>query len=267
MSTSPTLVPVQLVNPTGSSSGQAIVSTGSSSAPAWGGIGVNGIAPIAANTVIGNATNSSASPTALAIPSCSGTGGALQWAAGTGFTCEVNIFASPPSTGYGSTTAAPVSATTISASSTITPSQTNGIVGTTTNNNANSGSYGEYLTGTTTGSSATSGTSLNAASVSLTAGDWDVTGIIQTVPGTGTTQTSIATGISTQSATIQNITGSFQNTQNMSLNFSASAQINLTAPVTRISIASTTTIYLVAYVVFGVSTLSVDGFIRARRIR
>lgn len=34
---SATTVPVQLLNPTGSTSGQAIVSTGPSSAPAWGG--------------------------------------------------------------------------------------------------------------------------------------------------------------------------------------------------------------------------------------
>jgi hypothetical protein len=60
-----TLVPVQLLNPTGSSSGQAIVSSGSSSAPAWGGVGLNGIAAIPANTVLGNATGSSASPTAI----------------------------------------------------------------------------------------------------------------------------------------------------------------------------------------------------------
>lgn len=35
---SATLVPIQLLNPTGSTSGQAIVSTGASSAPAWAGV-------------------------------------------------------------------------------------------------------------------------------------------------------------------------------------------------------------------------------------
>jgi hypothetical protein len=111
-----TLVPVQLLNPAGSTSGQAIVSTGASTAPAWGFIGASGIGSIAANTVLANATGSSAAPTAFAMPSCSASGGTLQWTSGTGFTCVSNAFASPPSTGYGSTTPEPVAATTLSAS-------------------------------------------------------------------------------------------------------------------------------------------------------
>jgi len=45
-----TTVPVQLLNPTGSSSGQAIVSTGASSAPAWGNVSaatLTGLVPTA----------------------------------------------------------------------------------------------------------------------------------------------------------------------------------------------------------------------------
>jgi hypothetical protein len=86
-----TTLPVQLINPTGSSSGQAIVSNGASSAPAWGGIGVNGIAAIAANTVLANATASSASPTAFSMPSCSSSTSVLQWASGTGFQCVTGL--------------------------------------------------------------------------------------------------------------------------------------------------------------------------------
>ncbi|WP_155630492.1 hypothetical protein [Burkholderia territorii] len=82
-----TYTPVQLLNPAGSSAGQAIVSTGSSSSPAWGGIGVNGIAAIAANTILANATGSSASPTAFAMPSCSTSNSALKYTSGTGITC------------------------------------------------------------------------------------------------------------------------------------------------------------------------------------
>lgn len=82
-----TTVPVQLLNPTGSTAGQAIVSTGASTAPAWGGVGLNGLAAQAANTVVANATGSSAAPTAIAMPSCSTAGTALQWTNGTGFIC------------------------------------------------------------------------------------------------------------------------------------------------------------------------------------
>ncbi len=96
-----TTVPVQLLNSAGSSVGQAIVSTGVSSAPAWGGVGVNGIAALAANTVLANATGSSASPTAFSMPSCSATGNALNWTSGTGFTCQTSLatLASPALTG------------------------------------------------------------------------------------------------------------------------------------------------------------------------
>jgi hypothetical protein len=86
-----TLSPITLLNPAGSSSGQAIVSTGASSAPAWGGIGVSGIAAIGANTVLANATGSSASPTAFSMPGCSGATSALGWASGSGFACNSSI--------------------------------------------------------------------------------------------------------------------------------------------------------------------------------
>lgn len=99
-----TLSPITLLNPSGSASGQAIVSTGSSSAPAWGGIGLNGIAAVAANTVLANATASSASPTAFAMPGCSAATNALTWTTSTGFTCNSAINAA---TLGGATFAAP----------------------------------------------------------------------------------------------------------------------------------------------------------------
>ncbi|AHI64094.1 hypothetical protein [Burkholderia thailandensis] len=86
-----TLAPIQLLNPAGSTSGQAIVSTGPSTAPAWGSIGAGSLSPIGANSVLANATGATASPTAVAMPSCSGTNNALRWTAGTGFTCASSI--------------------------------------------------------------------------------------------------------------------------------------------------------------------------------
>lgn len=46
------------------------------------------LATQAANTVIGNATGSTATPTALAMPSCSGASNALIWTSATGFGCN-----------------------------------------------------------------------------------------------------------------------------------------------------------------------------------
>lgn len=91
VSSATTLNPIQLLNPAGSTSGQAIVSTGASTAPAWGNVTLGGLQPIAANTVIGNATGSTASPTAIAVTGCNGAAQALQWTNGSGFGCNSAI--------------------------------------------------------------------------------------------------------------------------------------------------------------------------------
>jgi len=69
-----TTLPVQLINPTGSTSGQAIVSTGASSVPAW--------ASVNAATLSGNAIGTSGA----AVPLLSGTN---SWSG-------VNTFTAPP---------------------------------------------------------------------------------------------------------------------------------------------------------------------------
>jgi hypothetical protein len=143
------------------------------------------------------------------------------------------------------------------------PSQTAGIVGTTTNNNANAGSVGEYASNTGSGVALTSAVTANATSVSLTAGDWDVSGTVQFVPAGTTTIAGIASGISTTSATLGGV-GSFNSTQ--ATHTTGAAQMQST-PVLRLSLATTTTVYLVANSTFGVSTMSVNSLIRARRVR
>lgn len=85
-----TLAPIQMLNPAGSTSGQAILSTGPSTAPAWGNPSVGSLAAIAGNSVLANVTAASASPTAFAMPSCSTSTSALQYMSGTGFTCYAN---------------------------------------------------------------------------------------------------------------------------------------------------------------------------------
>ena len=59
----------------------------------------------------------------------------------------------------------------------ITPSTTNGIVGTTLGDNAVAGSVGEYVSSTVANNtvSFSNGTPLNVTSISLTAGDWEAT--------------------------------------------------------------------------------------------
>lgn len=151
-----TLSPIQLLNPAGSTAGQAILSTGASSAPAWGNVSIStltGVLPVAnggtnanaasgtaldnitgfsstgfltrtgagtyafqsttngitlanlvqgaANTVLANATGSTANFAAFSMPSCSAGGSALLWTSGTGFGCATGYatLASPTFTG------------------------------------------------------------------------------------------------------------------------------------------------------------------------
>jgi len=159
--------------------------------------------------------------------------------------------------------------TTLSATGNFTPSQTNGIVGTTTNNNANAGSVGEYVSSSlATGSSVSlsTGTGATVTSISLTAGDWDVSGNVAFTFGATTSFTFIGGGISTTAATLGGVNNQFQFTTASSAPGSA-IDMNWPTPTVRISIAGTTTVYLIAQANFSVSTLKAYGSIAARRVR
>lgn len=266
-----TLNPIQLLNPAGSTSGQAIVSTGSSSAPAWGGVGLNGIAAIAGNTLIGNATSSSAVPTAVPVSNCAGTSSALNYTSGTGFSCNGSINALTVSGNAIGTSGGTIpllsgvntwsGAQTFSAL--ITPSSTIGIKGTAGNDSANAGSIGEFATNSATGISMTSPSAANIASISLTAGDWDVIGNIAFNSGAGATPTTIDASLSTTSTTV----GPLGSRARIQATLATAGTEYLVTPVVRISVSSTTTVFLVAASTFSGGTLTCDGLIRARRVR
>lgn len=168
----------------------------------------------------------------------------------------------------GSLTNTPISGstgafTTLIATGIIMPNQTAGIQGTNTNNNANAGSVGEHITATGSTVTLTTGVSTNITSISLTAGDWEVTGSIAFVSGAGTIFNSLNAGLSSTSATLPL---SPLNSQ-LQATFSAGANQTLVAPSQRFLIASTTTVFLVANAGFTVATPVGTGTIRARRVR
>jgi hypothetical protein len=212
-----------------------------------------GGATFAAPGAIGSTTAASGAFTSL---SASGS------VSGSGFS---NYLASPPSIGGTSPNSAQF--TTVNMTGTITPSQTAGIVGTTTNNNANAGSVGEYIQSNVTGVAITSSTNSNITSISLTAGDWDVTGLMQTAPAGTTTTSAVSVGVSTTSAAFNTINVGLGNSKANQAPLAAGVYTSEIAPTTRISVASTTTVYLVGFVSYSVSTLTVSGQIRARRVR
>jgi len=136
--------------------------------------------------------------------------------------------------------------------------------GTTTNDNAAAGYIGEYVSAQVLSSSAvtfTTGVRANVTSLALTAGDWDVRGFLGILPSGGATATYEEGSFSDTSATIG------AEGARAIYTFSTTAQTEVSLPTTRFSVASTTTIYLVATSVFPSGTVKGFGQITARRIR
>ncbi|KFL51443.1 hypothetical protein JM78_23765 [Burkholderia pyrrocinia] len=281
-----TKVPVQLLDQTGSASGQSIVSTGPSTAPMWGNLSAGGLAPIAANTVLANPTGSSASPTAFAMPGCSGANSALRWTAGTGFTCAsgialtssgLNQFAPTTSaqlagaisdeTGTGTlvfNTNPTLAGATFSAI--LTPSSTAGIKATSTNDDANAGSVGEFPSPSNlSGVSLTSGAAANISSISLGAGDWDIQCVSQLSPSGATNTTAYGAGISITSGAYEGL-GTFTSIVGASWSGTTGAPA-VSTPVVRKKFTATTTVYCVSSASFSGGTMSAAGVMRARRPR
>ena len=222
--------------------GNALISGGVSTAPSWGKIGltthVSGTLPTANGGT--NLTSFTANGIVYASSSSAlATGSALTFD-GTNFVTTGSIKAS----------------------------QTTGYIGTTTNNNASAGSIGELVSSTVAanGVSMTTGTPVDVTSISLTAGDWDVSGIVGITNTLGTTTYSY---IQYSSSTTSAATGSLGQYGSLTTPSNIAAIVDFVAPIptTRYSLASTTTVYLVARAGFAVSNSFAYGVIRARRVR
>ena len=156
----------------------------------------------------------------------------------------------------------------------ITPSQTAGIVGTTTNNNANAGSIGEVVSSSVAVGSAVSLTNATGAftgktitSISLTAGDWDVFGVVGINMAPTTNFTASAGGINTVADTLNSAYEEETRFTYSATGFVPANVFSFAFPTTRVSIASTTTYYLIGYASFSISTATAFGRITARRMR
>lgn len=149
-------------------------------------------------------------------------------------------------------------------SSTVTPSQTAGIVGTTTNNNANAGAWGEYNEAKPAAVGMTTNVSANVASVSLGAGDWFVFGNAVCTAGTGDSITNLASGISTTSATLPGSTETaYSGTISVPAGLGAASQ----PPAQRFLLSTTTTVYLVGNIAHTGGTATCQGRISYWRRR
>lgn len=144
--------------------------------------------------------------------------------------------------------------------------------GTTTNDNACTGCVGEYQESQIISSSQislTTGTAADVTSKSLTAGDWDCSGNVR-FAGSGTTVTTDMIGwIATTSATLPtepNHGGLSRLQAGSGLSFT-NENVSLSVGPFRVSIASTTTVFLSAQSTFTTSTEFAYGALRCRRTR
>ena len=143
-----------------------------------------------------------------------------------------------------------------------------GIVGVTDGSDATAGNVGEYIF-SNVGNTAFP-TSVNYGdlrSISLTAGDWDVSGTMVTTTN-GSTLSQIELGISTTSG--NSGTGLTSAVNDIALLFGVSHTGSfdfITLPPYRISISVPTTVYLKYNATYSVATPAAAGVIRARRMR
>lgn len=140
--------------------------------------------------------------------------------------------------------------------------------GTVTNDNAATGGIGELLTAALAVGSATSlvtATAKTIVSVSLTAGDWDVDGVVNFLPAATTSLTELSAGASSTDNTL-GADGTFIG-DTIAAAVLGAVTLRKAIPTQRFSLASTTTVYLVGSATFTVSTLTAYGSIRARRVR
>jgi len=150
----------------------------------------------------------------------------------------------------------------------LTPSQTAGLVGTTTNNNAAAGAVGEFMSSivSSPGATLTTGAAANVTSLSLTAGDWDVWGEAWVSVGTGGSSGVIA-GLTTTSGVMPAAPLASVSRTSIIATLTSSQLQTLPAGKIRLSLAATTSVYLVALASFPSGTTTAFGSLSARRRR
>lgn len=140
--------------------------------------------------------------------------------------------------------------------------------GTATNDSAASGYIGEYIEATSTASTnvGTTGAYADYVSISLTAGDWDVTGLMRHI-NNGSTETTVFTALSAYSAntTTDHVVG----TNIISCTPpNGNSGMSIVIPVWRVSITGTATYYLKGAANYSAGTPQMSGGrISARRVR
>jgi len=166
----------------------------------------------------------------------------------------------------------PLSSNVISGSDALKVDLTNGngiIKGTTTNDNAAAGKVGEYVSANVTRAAAVTYVNSTAfvalTSISLTAGDWDVTGQVGEFGGTATTGFDVEVYVGVQSNGSDGVYAVNIGETTSTSNGNGDTAANI--PAVRMSLSATTTVYLSVVTQFTTGSAKVYGRISARRVR
>jgi len=142
-----------------------------------------------------------------------------------------------------------------------------GVVGTAKADDAAAGMVGEYIHRSSPpgATPVTTMVGTSVLSMSLPAGDWDVTGVFGVLPNAGTSITSLIGGISTTSGVLATLGDYVEH--RMAAVVLGNNNIVHALPVVRFSLAATTTIYVVINATFTAGAMNGGGALRARRVR
>lgn len=144
------------------------------------------------------------------------------------------------------------------------------VQGTNTNDSAAAGDIGEYNENTLLSASAislTNNTAADVITVSLTAGDYDVWGVVVAPYGGSTVITQIAAYISTTANTFPSTDSGAIGAIGFGAGKTGGQADFVVTPVVRMSLSATTTVRLGARALFTTSTASASGTIKWRRRR
>lgn len=147
------------------------------------------------------------------------------------------------------------------------------IKGSSTNNSATAGNIGEYISSTISSGSAVTdatGSASPITSISLTAGDWEVGGVVDYVPNSATSVTLLTQGVQTLNncMTVPAIGAQDTFTQwETAANIIGASNPAWAVPTQRVSLSSTTSVCLITKPSFSVNSLTSYGTIWARRMR
>lgn len=145
------------------------------------------------------------------------------------------------------------------------------VSGVTTISNAAAGLIGEQISSALAAGSAislTTGVTANVTSITLTPGDWEVSGAVIFTPAGTTTVTTVSASASIVSATLPSaVDTNGYPTVAIAATLATGVVQRLGITPYRVNVATNTAVYLLAYANFGVSTMTANGVIRARRVR